>query len=255
MVRKEKLLIVANWKANPDSRKLALSILAGTKKAAAGKKHADVVVCPPTLYLESLRSAARPLALGAQDIFTEPNGAFTGSIGYEALRETGIRYVIIGHSERRAAGETDADVNKKLRVALSIGLTPILCVGEAKREGLGYLAMIKSQIIMALKDIPKTRVRDLVIAYEPVWAIGKDAARAARPDEVAEVVMFAKRVIGDLYKTNSVPPVRIIYGASVDAGNAANIVAESGVDGLLVGRASLAPKAFAGIIAAINDIS
>ncbi len=255
MVRKEKLLIVANWKANPDSRKLALSILIGIKKAAAGKKHIDVVVCPPALYLESLRSAARPLALGAQDIFTEPNGAFTGSIGYEALRETGIRYVIIGHSERRAAGENDTHVNRKVRVALSLGMTPILCVGETKRDNLEYLSVIKTQLVAAFKDVPKTRVKDVVIAYEPVWAIGKDAPRAARPDEVAEVVMFVKRVIGDLYKTSSVPPVRIIYGASVDAGNAAIIVAESGVDGLLVGRASLAPKSFSGILGALNDIS
>lgn len=248
--------MVANWKANPDSLRLAKSILAGIKKSAQKFRSVETVVCPPVVYLESLRPLARGVALGSQDFFPEPNGAFTGEVGYEALLDTKIKYCIIGHSERRAAGETDELIARKTKTAVAAGLTAIVCVGETERGvEMSYLSVIKQQLMVAFRDIPKQKVKQVVVAYEPVWAIGARAPRAARPDEIKEVVIFIKRVIGDLYKTSAVPPIKIIYGASVDAANARYIVAESGVDGLLVGRASLAPKAFGDIMASVSDIT
>lgn len=256
MIKREKILIVANWKANPDSLKLAKSIVSGIKKNASKSRNVEVVVCPPVIYLETLRPIVRPLTLGAQDFFSEPNGAFTGSVGYLSLIETKIKYAIIGHSERRAIGEGEDEINKKIRSALSAGVSPILCIGEKERGAdMSYLSVLKNQLVSAFRDVPKAKVRNVVIAYEPVWAIGKGASRSASPDEIKEVVIFIRRVIGDIYRTSSVPPVRIIYGASVDASNAAYILEESGVVGLLVGRASLMPKAFNEIVSAVNQRS
>lgn len=255
MIKKEKLLIVGNWKANPDSLRLAKSVLSGIQKISVKSKNVEVVICPPVIYLESLRSGSRGIALGAQDFFPEPNGAFTGNVGYLSLLETKIKYVIIGHSERREAGETDAGINKKLKVALSVGLNPILCIGEKDRaKDMEYLSVLKQQLLTAFQDVPKAKVRNVSVAYEPVWAIGKSATRSARPEEIKEVVIFIRRVIGDLYKTSAVPPVRIIYGASVDGTNARYIIEESGVGGLLVGRASLTPKAWGEILKAVSEI-
>ncbi len=248
-------LIIANWKANPDSLKIAKSYLSAIKTIASKNKSVDIVVCPPIIFLESLKNSARPAVLGAQDFFPEASGAFTGSVGYEALLETKIQYAIIGHSERRAAGETDVVINKKVKTALAVGVSPILCVGEATRDqNLAYLAFLKNQITEAFKDVPKSRVAQIIIAYEPIWAVGAAAKRNAKPSEIEEIVIFIKRVIGDLYKTKSVPPVRIVYGGSVTSRDARDIMIESGVDGILVGRASLNGAAFADIVHCVSDI-
>lgn len=253
MIKKEKILVVGNWKANPDTLKLAKDNLSAVKKIASKNKNIEVVICPPVIYLESLKGNARPIILGAQDIFTEPSGAFTGSIGFEALRDTKIRYVIVGHSEMRASGTSDEVVGKKLLTALSIGITPILCVGEEKRDqNLEYLSSLKNQLAAAFRDVPKSKVRNIVIAYEPVWAIGKNAKRDAKASEVEEIVIFIRRVIGDIYKTKTVPPIKIIYGGSVTPSNAKDLLEHGLVDGFLVGRASLAPKVFGEIIQNIN---
>lgn len=254
-MKSDKKLVVANWKANPDTLKLAKANLIETKKFAKKFKNVEVVVCPPTIFLESLKGSTKPVSLGAQDIFVEPRGAFTGSTGYAALIETKISHVIIGHSERRAMGEDDALINKKLKVALLNKLTPILCVGESKRDGnLEYLGFLKGQLTEAFKDIPKSQVRNIVLAYEPVWAIGAKAKRSAKPSEIEEIVIFIKRVVGDIYKTASVPPIKVIYGGSVTEKDVQYIFEESGVDGLLVGRASLTPKIFGEIIRITSEI-
>lgn len=254
-MKKDKILIVGNWKANPDSLRLAKSILSGIEKSSIKAKNIETVICPPVIYLESLRSHSRDIFLGAQNLFPEPHGAFTGEVGYESLLETKIKYVIIGHSERRLSGESDEEIGKKIKIAISVGLNPILCIGEKTRDkDMSYLSVLKQQLTAGFKDVPKAKVRNVTIAYEPVWAIGKGAPRAARPDEIKEVVIFIRRVIGDMYKTSAVPPIRIIYGASVDGSNAKYIVEESGVGGLLVGRASLAPKVWGEIVKALSEI-
>lgn len=256
MIKKEKFLIIGNWKANPDSLRLAKSILTGIKKASLKSKNVETVICPPVIYLESLKSLAKPVLLGSQDFFYEPNGAFTGMVGYESLVDTKIRFALVGHSEIRSRGETDETINKKVKAVLSNSITPILCVGETERSSnMNYLSVIRNQLQENLKDIPKSKIANIIVAYEPVWAIGAGASRSATPEEINEIVIFIKRVIGDMYKTNAVPPVRIIYGASVDPLNAGRIIKEGGVDGLLVGRASLTPKVFSAIVSAVNNIN
>lgn len=248
-MKSDKKLVVANWKANPDTLKLAKENLNSTKKFAAKYKNVETVVCPPTIFLESLKSSAKPVILGSQDFFPEASGAHTGSTGYAALLETKIKYAIIGHSERRAMGEDNIFINKKVKAALATGVKPILCVGESKRDpNLEYLGLLKLQLSEAFKEVPKSRVKDVVVAYEPVWAIGDGAKRDAKPTEIEEIIIFIKRVIGDIYKTSSVPPVKIIYGGSVSTNNAEDILKISGADGFLVGRASLTPKVFGEII-------
>lgn len=249
MIKKEKPLIVANWKANPETLKLAKAILSGIKSVARKYKNVEVVVCPPVVYLQSLKTSVRPLGFGAQDIFTERGGAYTGEVGFEALLDTKIRYAIVGHSERRAIGESNASINKKIKIALGNNLKPILCVGESKRdESLEYLQTLKEQIKEALFEVSKNNIKNIIIAYEPVWAIGKSAKREASPKEIEEIVIFIKRVVSDMYAMKSLPPLKILYGGSVSGANANLILKEGGVDGLLVGRASLTMKTFAEII-------
>ncbi len=255
MKMKQKTLIVANWKANPDSLKLAKENIKQVKKIALKNKKTEIIICPPVIFLETLKTSIKPVTLGSQDFFPEESGAFTGSVGYNALLETKIKYTIIGHSERRAAGEDDATINKKLKVALSVGLSPILCLGESKRDtNLDYLNVLKNQIKSAFKDVSKQAVKNIIIAYEPIWAIGDKAKRDAKPSEIEEIVILIKRIIGDLYETKSVPPIRVIYGGSVKPTNAKEILENSGVDGFLVGRASLVPKLFGEIIGIANEL-
>ena len=215
---RRKTLVIANWKANPDSAKEAREIFAGVKKVAGKFKNVEVVICPSFVHLAELRKArgTSSLALGAQDFFFEPHGAFT---------------------------------SKKVLAAIANRVLPILCVGESTRdENLGYLSFLKGQLVDAFYKVPKSKVTSVVIAYEPVWAIGKSAKRNATSAEIKEIVIFIKRVIGDLYKTKSVPPIKIIYGGSVNAKDAAEILSEGGVDGLLVGHASLNAKTFGEIL-------
>lgn len=248
---RRKTLVIANWKANPDSAKEAREIFAGVKKIAGKFRNLEIVICPSYVHLAELKKArgASSLALGAQDFFFEPRGAFTGEVGYEALLDTNIKYAILGHSERRAAGEDNEIISKKVLAAIANRVLPILCVGEPTRdENLGYLSFLKGQLVDAFYKVPKSKVTSVVIAYEPVWAIGKSAKRNATSAEIKEIVIFIKRVIGDLYKTKSVPPIKIIYGGSVNAKDAAEILSEGGVDGLLVGHASLNAKTFGEIL-------
>lgn len=254
MNSKEKFLIVANWKANPDTVKEAKTLFAGIKRAAVKAKYVETVVCPSYMHLPIIKPMAGSIILGSQDFFYEPNGSYTGNVGYESLLDQKIKYAIIGHSERRAAGETDELVGRKVVAAVSNGVRPIICVGENDRDvHLEYLNLIKQQLISAFAGVPKAKVPSVIVAYEPVWAIGKYAARDPRSEEIKEVVIFIKRVIGDLYKTKSVPPIRILYGGSVDAKNARYFREGSGVNGFLVGRASLDAKAFGLILEAVHE--
>lgn len=253
---KTKKLVVANWKANPSSLKDAKRILSGIRKAATKATDVEVVVCPSILHLLDLKKTQgrSRVILGAQDMFTEEGGAFTGEVGYEALLEAKIKYVIVGHSEMRDRGETDEDISKKMDIILRNGLSPILCIGERSRDGaMEYLGFLKNQLVQAFKNVPKASVPKIVIAYEPIWAIGNSAKRSATPEEIKEVTIFIKRVIGDLYATKSIPPVRILYGGSVSAKDVAFMMSAGGIDGFLVGRASLDVKEFEAILNISNE--
>jgi triosephosphate isomerase len=240
-------LIVANWKMNPQSlleaRKLFNSVKSWVKKNSHLFKKVKIVICPPFVYLEPLSKLLKPktpqlkLSLGAQNLFWEKKGAFTGEISATMLKNLGVEYVILGHSERRKIlGETDEIINKKLKAAIGAKLKPILCLGETEKERKSgkIFKVLQNQLNLALKNISnfEFRASNLTIAYEPVWAIG--TGNPCRPKEAKEVLTFLKK------KLKNVP---ILYGGSVDSQNAFDYL-EIGFDGLLVGGASLRPKEF-----------
>ena len=234
----------------PKSEKEAKDKFSKIKKIASTLRNVDTVICPPFLYLSELRKLATGgrYVVGAQNAWIETDGAYTGEVSPAQLLSLHIQYVIIGHSERRARGESDELVNKKIIAALRSELTVVLCVGESKRDDHGqYLHFISDQLKSALKGVQRKDLKKLVIAYEPIWAIGNNALRAASTDDALEVTILIKRTLADLYGKDS-GVVQVLYGGSVDAKNSAEFFMKSHIDGLLVGRASLDPKIFGEIL-------
>ncbi len=244
-----KKIVVGNWKMNPLTLKEAEKLLTQIVKQDIFSSKVEVVVCPPVLYFNNLKKITKKISLGAQDAFYEEKGAYTGEVSVEMLANMGVKYVILGHSERRAAGETNQTINKKIKATLSSGLTPILCVGEKERdENHEYLNLIKIQVEECLSGISKNSVSKIIIAYEPVWAIGKGAAREATSEEYREMSVFIRKILSDKFGAKMLEGMRTIYGGSVHPENAESFLKEGGADGFLVGRDSLDPKKFGEII-------
>jgi triosephosphate isomerase (TIM) len=244
----KKKIIIANWKMNPASFEEA-EILFLKIARKADFKNTEVVICPPSLYLDKMKKNSKKVLLGAQDVFYEEKGAFTGNLSASMLVEAGAKFVILGHSERRKLGETDLDVNKKLKTALFFGLKPIVCVGETERdENHEYFGVVKKQIEESLNGINKKLVSKIIIAYEPVWAISttKNKKEATSHDSY-EMVIFIKKILHDKFGSKTKIP-RIIYGGSVDEKNCKDFLMNGGVEGALVGGASLNPDKFLEII-------
>jgi triosephosphate isomerase (TIM) len=246
-----RVFIAGNWKMNLD-RAGAVDLAAGVAKAAEGIEGVDLAVCPPFVYLEAVAGAVAgsPVALGAQDMYHEPKGAFTGEISAAMLCGVGCRYVILGHSERRhVLGETDEDVNRKVHAALEAGLVPIVCVGELleEREAGQTLDVIRRQFDGSLAGIPAGQMPGIVLAYEPVWAIG--TGKTATPDQAEEVHLDLRKIMADRYNEEIAQAVRIQYGGSVKPDNAADLLGQPNIDGALVGGASLEVDSFMGIVA------
>ncbi len=201
------------------------------------------IVCPPMPVVGlvgKLLPRKKTLALGAQDMVAEGAGAFTGTTSPELLKDLKAQYVIVGHSERRAMGETDADVNKKIRAALAVGLTPIVCVGEQTRDTRHqYLHTFKDQIIATFSGLKESDIQSCIVAYEPVWAIGKNAARSATADEAIEMALYITKILHEYCGVKDHQSVKIIYGGSVNGSNAEEFISNPHIDGLLVGRASI----------------
>lgn len=241
---KNKLLVVANWKMNPETAERAEEIFKETEKGALEIKNVKVVVCPPFVYLSDLEKLnAGRVVLGAQDMFWEEAGSFTGEISSKMLKKEG--YVILGHSERRELGETDDMVAKKVTAALKAGLCPILCIGEKVRDTHGeYLHFLRAQIKNSLEKISKRLLTKIIIAYEPVWAIGKSDEEAMKPGDIHETSLFIRKVLADIYDQKQAVSIPILYGGSVSHNNAKDIITDGEVQGLLVGRESLNPKKF-----------
>jgi triosephosphate isomerase len=251
MKTKKKKIIVGNWKMSPLSLKEARELFAGIKKTAQKLRNTDAVVCPPFVYIGELASrvSGKRLAVGAQDSFWKEEGAYTGEVSPLMLKSLNAKYVILGHSERRALGETDDDVSKKASAALAAGLTPIVCVGERTRDDHGeYLKRIEEQLRGSLARIQKKMLEQIIIAYEPVWAIGAHALRPASPEDVLEVSILIKKVLANMFDRESSQSVPILYGGSVDEKNCGSFMIEGGADGLLVGRASLSAKQFSEVL-------
>ncbi|KKQ81679.1 MAG: Triosephosphate isomerase [Parcubacteria group bacterium GW2011_GWF2_38_76] len=243
---------------NPASLKEAILLVSSIKKGKAADKN-EIVLCPPSVYLSDvvkiLSSGKHGIKIGAQDCFYEEKGAFTGEVSPIMFKTVGAKYVIIGHSERRALGETNESINKKIKLSFKKGIKVILCVGESERDETGqYFRFIETQIKSALLGINKSYFKDLIIAYEPIWAIGKNAQKSCDPKDIKEMSLFIKKVLAEISSREIGLKATVIYGGSVDVKNATQIVSEGEVDGLLIGRASLDAKKFLGIINSVSSI-
>jgi len=253
---KIKKLIIGNWKMYPASLKDAKAKFTAIKKVAGKLANVQTVICPPLVYVSEIKKfvSGRRIVVGAQNAWFETEGAFTGEVSIAMLASVGAEYVIVGHSERRAIGESDELINKKVLAGVKAGMTIVLCVGERERDPDGvYLKFITEQIKEALHGVQKKELKKIVIAYEPIWAIGKNAMHPASPDDALEVPILIKRTLADLYgKDGSV--IQVLYGGSVDSKNAWEFILKSQVNGLLVGRASLDPKIFGEILKSADTI-
>ena len=249
-----KPFVAGNWKMNGDGRssvELAKAVASGASGLAREK--VSVAVIPPFVYLQSVVQAIRAsgIAVGAQDIYIEPKGAFTGEISAAMLKDVGCNYVLCGHSERRhVMGEPDELVGKKVTVALHGGLLPILCVGELLEErDAGQMEdVVARHLKTGLADLNGDKMSAVTIAYEPVWAIG--TGRTATPQQAQEVHAIIRNLLAEMYDEELAQETRILYGGSVKADNAAELMAKEDVDGLLVGGASLKADEFVRIIQA-----
>ncbi len=247
-----KPIVAGNWKMNKTVAE-AQALVADIKRDLAECSGVDVVVCPPFTALAAVSEAitGSQLDLGAQNMHWEGSGAYTGEIAPPMLRELFCHYVILGHSERREyAGETDAIVNKKLKAALAANLRPIVCVGEqlADRDAGRTEAVVEQQLRGSLANCSAREWTDVVVAYEPVWAIG--TGRTATPDQAQEVHAFIRSVIRDLADDSIAQTVRIQYGGSMKPANAAELISQPDIDGGLIGGAALDAASFVAIVQA-----
>jgi triosephosphate isomerase len=247
-----KKIIAGNWKMNltvVDAGDLAR----GIQRDVPEGREVDVVLCPPFTALKDVGSAIEEslIKLGAQDMHWEAVGAYTGEISAAMLRDLYCRYVILGHSERRQYfGETDDTVNRKVAAAMEATLVPIMCVGETleQREGGETQAVVRRQLEGGLKGIDLGVSRDLVIAYEPVWAIG--TGRTASPQQAQDTHAYIREILGEIYDASTASRIRIQYGGSMKPENAEELLEQPDIDGGLIGGASLEVRSFVEVIRA-----
>ena len=249
-----KTVIAGNWKMNktPSETKEFMNQF----KAIMPKgRWCDIALCAPAVCIPAAVRAMREtrVGIGAENCHAAASGAYTGEIAVNMLTDAGCKYVIIGHSERRAMGETDADINAKVLAALEAGLTPILCCGESleQRENGVTAEWITMQIKLALKNVPEEKIRKVVIAYEPIWAIG--TGLTATPEQAQEVCELIRTVVRKLYSSKHARATSILYGGSMNEKNAFELLAQPDIDGGLIGGASLVPEKFVKIIEAANQ--
>lgn len=252
MIRKK--LIAGNWKMNRTSSDAA-DLVKDIVTEVGRSNSVDVVVCPPFTSLETVGKAIEgsSVRLGAQNMHPERSGAFTGEVSAEMLRALFTSYVILGHSERRTYfGDTDAFVNQKVIAALKAELKPILCVGEtlAERESGSTLKVVQTQLEAGLEGVNKDQTTSIVIAYEPVWAIG--TGKVATSEQAQEVHAFIRDLLGKLFGATLAGKVRILYGGSMKPANAPELLAQPDIDGGLIGGASLEARSFVDLIKAAN---
>jgi triosephosphate isomerase len=244
--------IAGNWKMNLD-RATAVALAESVASRAGKLAGVDVALCPASVHLDAVGRAlaGSSVALGAQNMYHQANGAFTGEVSASMLLDLGCRYVILGHSERRhVLGETDEAINLKVKAALAASLSPIVCVGERldEREAGRTADVIADQFNRSLAGLSADEMGRVTIAYEPVWAIG--TGRTATPDQAEAVHVDLRKLMSDRYNGQLAEAVRIQYGGSVSAKNAAELLAQPNIDGALVGGASLKADDFLAIVAA-----
>ena len=249
-----KKIIAGNWKMNVKPSETA-ALVKGVAEATKDFTNVEVVCCTPAIDIPAAVAAATGtnVGVGAENAHWEEKGAYTGEISTGMLVDAGAKYVIVGHSERRQYfGETDETVNKRARAVMAAGLTAIVCIGETleEREAGRLVEVIERQMNVGLKDVSAADCDRLVIAYEPVWAIG--TGKTATPDQAQEVHALIRATLAKLVGAETAEKVRIQYGGSMKPSNAAELLAKKDIDGGLIGGAALKAADFAGIVAAAN---
>lgn len=247
-----KTVVVANWKMNPATFREARQLFDAERKAAEHARGASVIIAPPAIFLRELSKTYRgsKVMFAVQNAHFDAGGAHTGDISLAQVKDARAKYVIIGHAERRAEGETDDNTRKKVAAALSLKVTPILCVGESSRMGDGeQYAFVREQIRAGLTDVVASALSRVLLVYEPLWTIGKEAAMD--PREMHQMAIFMRKCIVESHGEGG-RSMKILYGGSVDEKNAFAMLREGDVHGFLVGRASINPKAFAALLQAIS---
>ena len=247
-----KPIIAGNWKMNKTLSE-AVSFVEEVKNSVPAASEVDAVVCSPALFLDKLVEATKgtDLKVGAQNMHFEKNGAYTGEVSPVALADLGVDYVILGHSERREMfAETDETVNKKTLAAFKHNLTPIVCCGETleERESDKTKEVVETQVKAALKGLSEEQAKQVVIAYEPIWAIG--TGKSSTAEDANEVCAAIRKVVENVFSTDVAEAVRIQYGGSVKPANIKEYMAQSDIDGALVGGASLEAQSFLQLVEA-----
>lgn len=245
-----KPMIAGNWKLNKTIRE-AIDFVTLLKRGLSDPQSVDVVVCPPYTALSDVAEilTETEIGLGAQDLYWEEKGAFTGEVSGVMIKEAGADFVIIGHSERRQFfHETNDTVNKKTKAALKSNLTPIVCIGEtlAERESGKTFQVIETQIKGGFLNFSREEMKKLIVAYEPVWAIG--TGKVATPHEAQDVHAFIRKELAKAFGEETTSGLRILYGGSVKPDNISNLMAEADIDGALIGGASLEANMFSDIV-------
>lgn len=252
-----KITLVANWKMNPETFSEAEALFSAVRRAAKKAENIRIIVAPPAIWLGRIKAGENDnIKLAAQNMAYEEKGAFTGEISPLMIKDAGVKYAIIGHSERRNYfGETDEIVNKKLISALKSRLIPILCVGESLEEKRAEKTpeIIRTQLNKALENISRRQVQadNLIIAYEPVWAIGSGITPSY--DDVLNANLLIRKTINSIYGRPIAEKISLLYGGSVSAKNANGFMEKGGANGLLVGGASVNAEEFVNIIRIVSD--
>ncbi|MEY2665047.1 MAG: hypothetical protein RLZZ480_152 [Candidatus Parcubacteria bacterium] len=246
---KKTALVIGNWKLNPTTLAEAQKLAGDVAKVYKSSDSVKVAVAPSFVHIgeAAKKIGKRPIFLAAQDVSVEPMGPFTGDVSAMQLRDMKVEYVIIGHSERRAKGETDQEVQKKVLAALKNNLTPVVCIGERERDTKGdFYSFVEKQVKSLASVLGAAQIKKVVIAYEPIWAIG--TGKTATPADVKEMQLFLLSTLTKLYDRATAQKVQLLYGGSVKADNAKALHTEGGMHGFLVGGASLKADDFIQII-------
>ncbi len=247
-------MVVGNWKLNPLKLDNATKLAKEVAKKNREVEDTDIAVAPPFVYVEEVgkKIAKGTLALAAQDAHYDNVGAYTGEVSAVQLKDLGVVFVILGHSERRAMGETDEVVVKKVQAVLKQRLTPIVCIGERERDEHGlFFNFVEQQIRTLGVALSATEIKKVVIAYEPIWAIG--TGNTATAEDVKEMQLFIETVLTKVYDRTTARKVQLLYGGSVKPHNARELHTEGGMNGFLVGGASLKAADFTDIVKATLD--
>lgn len=250
-----KTIIVANWKMNPASFKEAKKLFEATKKAAEKCRDIFLIIAPPAIYLHELSAGykGKKISFAVQNAHAETSGAQTGETSIAQARDSGAHYALVGHSERRALGETNDDTREKVSASLTAGAIPILCIGETERAPSGeHFNIVAEQLLAGIKDVPPAKISKVIIAYEPVWAIGGETTM--NPRDMHTMAIFIRKTIVGVYGDVG-HKVKILYGAAVGEKNAAAMMHEGDVRGFIVGHVSTNMERFTALLQVLQKES